>query len=51
MACAISGARLGESAIHEIWRERIEGRAKLQSIADALKSIASRNGEGSKRRD
>ena len=42
MACAISGARLGESAIHEIWRVRIEGRAKLQSIADALTSIASR---------
>ena len=29
MACAVSGARLGESAIHEIWRLRIEGRAKL----------------------
>jgi poly(ADP-ribose) glycohydrolase ARH3 len=51
MACAISGARLGESAIHEIWRVRIEGRAKLQSIADALTSIASRNGKGSNRRD
>jgi poly(ADP-ribose) glycohydrolase ARH3 len=51
MACAISGARLGESAIHEIWRLRIEGRAKLQSIADALTSIASRSGNGSNRRD
>jgi len=51
MACAISGARLGESAIHEIWRVRIEGRAKLQSIADALTSIASRSGKGSNRRD
>jgi poly(ADP-ribose) glycohydrolase ARH3 len=44
MACAISGARLGESAIPEIWRVRIEGRAKLQSIADALTSVASRSG-------
>jgi poly(ADP-ribose) glycohydrolase ARH3 len=46
MACAISGARLGESAIPEIWRARIEGRAKLQAIADALMSIASRSGAG-----
>jgi hypothetical protein len=46
MACAISGARLGEPAIPEIWRVRIEGRAKLQSIADALTSIASRSGRG-----
>jgi poly(ADP-ribose) glycohydrolase ARH3 len=45
MACALSGARLGESAIPEIWRGRIEGRAKLQSIADALASVASRSGE------
>lgn len=44
MACAISGARLGESAIPEIWRVRIEGRAKLQSIADSLTSVASRSG-------
>jgi poly(ADP-ribose) glycohydrolase ARH3 len=51
MACAISGARLGEAAIHEIWRVRIEGRAKLQSIADALTSLASRSGDGSNRRD
>ena len=51
MACAISGARLGESAIRDIWRVRIERRAKLQSIADALSSIASRSGKGSNRRD
>ena len=51
MACAISGARLSESAIHEIWRVRIEGRAKLQSIADALTSIASQSGKGLNRRD
>jgi poly(ADP-ribose) glycohydrolase ARH3 len=46
MACAISGARLGERAIPEIWRVRIEGRAKLQAIANALSSIAARSGAG-----
>jgi poly(ADP-ribose) glycohydrolase ARH3 len=46
MACAIYGARLGESAIPEIWRGQIEGRAKLQSIADALTSVASRSARG-----
>jgi poly(ADP-ribose) glycohydrolase ARH3 len=46
MACAISGARLGESAIPEIWRVRIEGGAKLQAIADALNVAASRSGRG-----
>jgi len=45
MACAISGARLGESAIPEIWRMRVEGRVKLQSIADALTSVALRSAE------
>jgi poly(ADP-ribose) glycohydrolase ARH3 len=43
MACAISGARLGESGIPEIWRGQIEGRVKLQSIAYALTSVASRS--------
>jgi poly(ADP-ribose) glycohydrolase ARH3 len=46
MACAISGARLGEAAIPEIWRVRIEGRAKLLGIADALHTIAARSGVG-----
>jgi poly(ADP-ribose) glycohydrolase ARH3 len=46
MACAISGARLGEAAIPEIWRVRIEGRAKLLGIADALHTSAARSGAG-----
>jgi poly(ADP-ribose) glycohydrolase ARH3 len=47
MACAISGARLGESSIPEIWRVRVEGGARLRGLADGLADIVTRSPRGS----
>jgi poly(ADP-ribose) glycohydrolase ARH3 len=36
MAGALAGAHLGEEAIPRVWRERVEGAARLRELADAL---------------
>lgn len=40
MAGALAGARLGEQAIPAVWRERVEGAARLRELADALLLLA-----------
>lgn len=42
MTGALAGAYLGERAIPAVWRERVEGAARLRELADALLAIATR---------
>ena len=41
MAGALSGAFLGIGALPAVWREGVEGSARLQELADSLLSLAS----------
>jgi poly(ADP-ribose) glycohydrolase ARH3 len=40
MAGALAGAYLGEEAIPSVWREQVEGAARLRELADALLDLA-----------
>jgi poly(ADP-ribose) glycohydrolase ARH3 len=40
MAGALAGAHLGENAIPALWREQVEGAARLRELADALLPLA-----------
>ncbi|MGQ9571962.1 MAG: ADP-ribosylglycohydrolase family protein [Dehalococcoidia bacterium] len=40
MAGALAGAHLGEQAIPPVWREQVEGAARLRELADALLLLA-----------
>ena len=40
MTGALSGAYLGEQSIPAVWRDRVEGAARLRELADALFSMA-----------
>jgi len=40
MACAISGAYLGEDGIPEQWRQKLENRVKIEALATRLVALA-----------